>query len=79
MINVIYTILPVISMIIGFYFGYRLGKDKEIPQIEIKSPVEIVEDIIEKHEAKELNNELEDFMTNLDNYPNNQKKIKWGK
>lgn len=76
MINVIYTILPVISMIIGFYFGYRLGKDKEIPQIEIKNPVEIVEDIMEKHESKEFNNDLEDFMTNLDNYPNNQKKIK---
>lgn len=76
MINVIYTILPIITMIMGFYFGYRLGKGEGIPQIEIKSPVEIVEDIKEKHEAKEFNNDLEDFMTNLDNFPNNQKKIK---
>lgn len=76
MINVVYMIMPIITMIVGFYFGYRIGKDKEIPQIEIKTPVEIVEDIKEKHESKEFDKELQEFMSNIDNYPYNQKQIK---
>lgn len=76
MINVIYMIMPIITMIVGFYFGYRIGKDKELPQIEIKTPVEIVEDIKEKHESKEFDKELQEFMGNIDNYPYNQKQIK---
>lgn len=76
MINVISTILPIIAMMIGFYFGYRIGKDKEIPEVTIKTPTEIVEEMKESREVREFDKDLQDFMTNIDNYPYNQKEIK---
>lgn len=76
MINVIYVIMPVITMIAGFYFGYRIGKDKEIPEVTIKTPSEIVEEIKENREIKDFDRDLQDFMGNIDNYPYNQKQIK---
>ena len=76
MINVISMIMPVITMIMGFYFGYRIGKDHEIPEVEIKTPMEIVEEIKEKHEEKEFQDDLADYIDNIDNYPYNQKQIK---
>ena len=76
MINVISTILPIIAMMIGFYFGYRIGKDKEIPEVTIKTPTEIVEEMKENKEVRDFDRDLQDFMTNIDNYPYNQKEIK---
>lgn len=76
MINVIFMIMPVITLIMGFYFGYRIGKDQEIPKVEIKTPMEIVEEIKERHEEKEFNDDLSDYIENIDNYPYNQKQIK---
>lgn len=75
MINFIYMILPIISMMIGFYFGYRIGKDKEIPKIEIKTPVEIIEEHKEKRKEKVETEELDAYLANIDSFPNNQKKI----
>ena len=40
------TVLPVITMITGFYFGFRIGKDKEIP--EVKTPKKIIEEYYSK-------------------------------
>ena len=76
MINVIFMIMPVITLIMGFYFGYRIGKDQEIPKVEIKTPMEIVEEIKERHEEKEFTDDLSDNIDNIDNYPYNQKQIK---
>lgn len=80
MINIVYTILPIITLIVGFYFGFRIGKDKEIP--EIKTPVQIVEEHKEKKEEKKKrkqqevqNAEMEEYLANIDRYPNNQVKI----
>lgn len=82
MINIIYTILPIITLIMGFYFGYRIGKDKEIPKVEIKTPTEIIQQHKEKKEErvkrarqKEEERELESYLGNLDRYPYNQEKI----
>ena len=76
MINLVYVIMPIIAMMIGFYFGYRIGKDKEIPEVTIKTPTEIVEEMKENREVREFDKDLQDFMTNIDNYPYNQKEIK---
>ena len=80
MINIVYTILPIITLIVGFYFGFRIGKDKEIPKV--KTRVQIVEEHKEKKEArkrrekqKEDEQELEAYLGNLDRYPYNQEKI----
>ena len=76
MINLVYVIMPIIAMMIGFYFGYRIGKDKEIPEVTIKTPTEIVEEMKENKEVRDFDRDLQDFMTNIDNYPYNQKEIK---
>lgn len=78
MINVILYITPIITLIVGFYFGFKIGKDKEIP--EIKNPVKVVKENIEQaKEEKETKKEreiLEQYMENIDNYPRNQIRIK---
>ena len=74
MINLIYTILPIVTLIIGFYFGFNLKKTNELP--EIKTPVKIIEEKKEQAQIKQKQNELETYMQNIDNYPNNQKDFK---
>ena len=79
MINLIYTILPIITLIVGFYFGYRIGKDKEIPKVElnpVKAIVKNVEDKREREQAKKDEQEINDYLSNLDNFPHNQIKFK---
>lgn len=80
MINLIYTLLPIIALMIGFYFGYRIGKDKELPKVEIKSPVqaitEHIEDKREKAQARKDEEEINQYLSNIDNFPNNQIKFK---
>ena len=76
MINLIYTLLPIIALMIGFYFGYRIGKDKEIPRVEIKTPVQIIEEHKEKKQEKIENEELDQFLSNINNFPNNQIRFK---
>ena len=79
MINLIYTILPIIALMIGFYFGYKIGKDKEIPKVEL-NPVKViaknVEDKREREQAKKDAEEIDAYLSNLDNYPNNQIRFK---
>lgn len=74
MINFIYTILPVITMIIGFCFGFSIKKTDELPKV--KTPVEVFEEHKEKAKIKEEASKLNDYLENIENYPYNQKKIK---
>lgn len=76
MINLIYTLLPIVALMIGFYFGYRIGKDKELPRVEIKTPVQIIEEHKEKKQGKMENEEIDQYLSNIDNYPNNQRRFK---
>ena len=80
MINLIYTLLPIIALMIGFYFGYRIGKDKELPRVEIKTPVQVITEKIEekreKEQAKKDEEEINQYLSNLDNFPNNQRRFK---
>lgn len=76
MINLIYTLLPIVALMIGFYFGYRIGKDKELPRVEIKTPVQIIEERKEKKQGKMENEEIDQYLSNIDNYPNNQRRFK---
>ena len=74
MINLIYTILPIITMIIGFYFGFRIRKDDEFPKV--KTPAEIVNEHKEKVKVKKEQTKTDAYLENIDNYPYNQKEIK---
>lgn len=67
--NLVYSTIPVISMVIGFYFGYKLrgdgGKDR-LP--DIKSPKKILEEHKEqKEEAKEMA-EVKKWIEEINNY-----------
>ena len=76
--NLIYMILPTITLIVGFYIGFTVKKEDKLP--EIKNPVEVIrEDIKVKKQQKQEEKEskiLDDYMDNIDNYPDNQKDIK---
>lgn len=73
MINLIYTILPVVCLITGFYFGFKIGKTLELPSIpeKVKHPIKtIIEEKEEKEEKeqKEAESELNKALKNLDNF-----------
>ncbi len=70
---IVNTILPVITMIIGFYFGFRIGKDKEIP--EVKTPKQIIEDHKEEKKEKKTKEQLDKYIANIYNYPHNQQEV----
>lgn len=76
MINLIYSVLPIITMIIGFYFGFHLKDKDELPKI--KTPKEIVQEKKKQVEVKEQESELKQYLENLENYPNFQKDFKKG-
>lgn len=74
--NLIYTIMPIVSLMVGFYFGYKIGKDHEIPKVEVKTPGKIIEEHKEKKKEKKETEELEQYLSNIDNFPRNQKRFK---
>ena len=69
--ELLYTMISISCLIFGFYFGFRIGKDKEIPR-EIVHPVETIkknqkEKMDEKEQDKKLK-ELQQDLEILDNY-----------
>ena len=69
MISIFYTILPIVTMIIGFYFGFNLKKDK-LP--EVKTPSKIIKEHKEQKQMEEEQSELQQYLANIDNYPYDQ-------
>ena len=55
MINLIYTILPIVCLITGFYFGFKIGKTEEIPSVpeKIKHSIKTVKEENEKKKEGE--------------------------
>lgn len=74
MINLIYTILPTISLIVGFYIGFTVKKQDKLP--EIKTPTKIIKEKKQQREEEKEVEILNAYMENIDNYPDNQKDIK---
>ena len=66
--QIIYSITTVLCLCIGFYFGYKIGKNNELPVL-IKSRKQIKE---EKKEEKEIN-KLEKALNNLNRYDGTSK------
>ena len=67
--NLVFSIIPVISMVIGFYFGYKLrgdgGKDK-LP--DIKSPARMIKEHKERKEEEREIEEAKKWIEEIDNY-----------
>lgn len=73
MINLIYTILPVITFMIGFSFGFSIKRNDKLP--EIKTPKKIIEEHKEEKKQEQNRAVIEQYLSNIDNYPYNQKDI----
>ena len=78
MISILYAIVCMSSLCLGFYFGFKLGKKEEI-----KTPIQAVKQKMEEKKEKEIYEEqMETFNTilhNINNYDGtskNQKEIK---
>lgn len=68
--------LPIVTMMIGFYFGFYLKGKEEFPKI--KTPKQVLEEKKKQVEVKEQESELKQYLENLENYPNFQRDFKKG-
>lgn len=72
--NLVFTVLSISCLIFGFYFGFRIGRDKEIPKApkEIIHPIETIKTNRkvkkEEKEQDERLKELQQDLEELDNY-----------
>ena len=67
--NFIYTILSIGCLIFGFYIGFKIGKDKEIPKTpnEIKHPIRTFKIYQkEKKEEAKIDEQLEELQKDLE-------------
>lgn len=90
MINLTYTILAILCLCTGFYFGYKIADQKELPETNpIKVAEKVQNDVHEykknkenikkDNQNKEKLNQLNDILTNINAYDgtgSNQKPIK---
>ena len=71
MVNLIYTILCIICMCIGFFVGYKIGKGEKV-QVSIPNPVKTVKEKIEDRKVQEqIQEQLEELnriCENIENY-----------
>ena len=74
MLNLIYSIIPTIAFIVGFYFGFKVKKEDKLP--EIKGPVKIIKEKKEEIKQEEQQRIMDSYIENIENYPYNQKDIK---
>lgn len=74
MINLISQIIPVITFIAGFSFGFYIKTEHKLP--EIKSPSKIIKEKKQEIKEEKKRNIEEQYLENIDNYPYNQKDIK---
>lgn len=74
LINLIYTILPIVTMIIGFCLGFNIKKRDELPEIpEIKAPSTMIRERKKRKQEEQKEDEIAIYLENIDNYPYNQK------
>lgn len=68
---ILYSIIPALCLCIGFYFGFKLGKTNELPNVaNIKR--EIKENKIREEELKDIE-EINKVLGNLDRYDGSPK------
>lgn len=75
--NYIYTLFPVLCLCIGFYFGYKLGDTKKLPEV---NPVKVADNvkteinsIKKKKEQNKKINRLNEVLHNLDTFDGSSK------
>lgn len=80
MISILYTILCVACLCIGFFCGYNINHEKKI---EVKNPIEEIktkhEEYKQTEKMKEEIQQFNDILDNIENYDgtgNNQKELR---
>ena len=78
MINLIYTILCIACLCIGFFVGYKIASgNKTINKFSIPNPIKTVKEKIEdKKEQQEIQEQLEELnkiYDNIENYDGSNK------
>lgn len=66
--ELIYTIISILCLCFGFYAGYKLGKDKELPKVPkaVRHPIKTINENIENNRAeREQDERLEELQNNL--------------
>lgn len=66
--QILYSIIPALCLCIGFYFGFKLGKTNELPNVKR----EIKENKIREEELKDIE-EINKVLGNLDRYDGSPK------
>lgn len=84
MLNLIYHFFTILCLCVGFYFGYTIGKTQRLPKYKSVGKIirerkkEIEREKKEEEKEKELETKFsitEQYLENINNYPNNQKEI----
>lgn len=78
MINLIYTILCIACLCIGFFVGYKTsGNNKSTSKISIPNPIKEIKNKVEdkkaNEELQEQLNELNTIYENIENYDGSNK------
>ncbi|MCI8654261.1 MAG: hypothetical protein HFJ48_00045 [Clostridia bacterium] len=72
MMNLIYTILCIICLCIGFFTGYKLQSGIKTDKISIPNPIKTVKEKMDnKKEKEKINEQLEELnkiYQNIENY-----------
>jgi uncharacterized protein YneF (UPF0154 family) len=72
MINLIYTILCIICLCVGFFVGYKLQKKQTTKETAIPNPIKTVKEKMQnKKEKEKINEQLEELnkiYQNIENY-----------
>ncbi len=72
--ELIYTIISILCLCFGFYAGYKLGKDKELPKVPkaVTHPIKTINENIENNRAERAEDEriqeLQNDLAELDAY-----------
>lgn len=83
--EILYAMLPTITMCVGFYFGCKINSKDNVFS-SIKNPIKIIQKKIERNEKNEEKEEIEEIerlntiLENIENYDGtgkNQKEVKY--
>lgn len=65
--QVIYSIITILAMCLGFYFGFKIGRTNELPKLKTKK------ELVKEEEKEKKKNALERALDNLDKYDGTSK------
>ena len=60
--QILYSIIVALSLCLGFYFGFKIGKTNELPRIKTRKQTKKI------HEEEKKKKKLEKALSNLDSY-----------